>query len=192
MDDKHLRFLRDQIVASKKLATTTDSRKEHVASICKAVELTKELQNACPHDYVIVRSSQSFDYEENCTISARYQCVFCGLWEEGRDAGVDTRTYTWNCGTLKTLTKEPFARFERGKGYRKIGELGVQGAWSKGEPLEHDLGELLLWIEKVGYGQYTAAMQKAYNEERVAKEDEERYQKFKAQYYERLKNENWN
>jgi hypothetical protein len=177
-------FMRDKIVALNTIIRTSDSKRETAQAITTRDKDVKWLQEHCPHDLIVIMSSQGHDYEENCTIPSTMMCVVCGLYERGCDA--DVQDYKWYSGTYKKLLKEPFARFEPGPAY---GSSVQDGRWTKGDVLETPLQDLLEWINVKGYKCYTAAERLRRDTKHKEKEEEEYYQRFKAKYFERLTKE---
>jgi hypothetical protein len=179
--------MRAKIVAYSDTIRNSDSKRETAQAVIHRDEAITWLRSYCPHDLIVVRYTEGRDYEENCATAGMHQCVRCGLTETGYNATV-TANNEWCSGSYKILKAEPFARFEHGEGYRKV-EGGVQGIWSMGDPLDHDLDTLLAWIKKVGYPHASAAWHKAYDKKKSDEKAEKEYQWFKAKYIDRLTRE---
>jgi hypothetical protein len=189
MCDKMLYKLRRNIVTLRERYKKCDSLSKRAELMGQYDTLTKTLKESCPHKLVVVDYSQSFDYEENCTVSGQHHCIVCGTIETGYNAEINMREYKWCSGTYKVLLAEPFSRFGSGPGYGKDSAGFSQGRWDMGNDLDNDLDTLLEWIKKYGYRHMTAAEHKAYDEQRAADEAEQRYQAFKKENYARLKKE---
>jgi len=182
--NEHLNTVRQHIVENGKIIRSTDSKREEEIARQNRTVAIEVLRKACPHDLIVIRYSEGCDYDEKCTTEGLMMCVRCGLTETGYRAKV--RDYKWNPGTYKVLTTEPFARFASGPAY---GSSIQNGCWTKGDPLDTPLDELLEWIKAVGYPHASAAWHKAYDLRKKAEEKEEQYQRFKAANIDRLTKE---
>lgn len=127
-----LHKIRKEILRLRKLARTTDSRKEAAEASTKAHTLLEALHAGCLHTFVVCteseyRGSSSYDYDDRHGESRL--CLACGVYETAYDED------------FKVLATEPFARFER----------GGDRAWNGRDPLDYDLKKLVDWCNPNKY-----------------------------------------